>query len=227
MFQIVKDVYNTLRFNFHYLPLKQAIKLPIYLHNAILDDMKGSVIIDNPCIHRGMIVLGGWGVKIFHDKLFVWQSHGGTVTFHGRAIIGAGSSLSINKNAHVEFGEDFRNTYGLKLIASRRITFGCSTSLGWNTLVMDTNMHPLKDYSTGKKGKGGASISIGNYNWFGTDCIILPGVETPERIICGLGTVVTRGVEWEPYCLYGGSPVRKLRSNVFRDYDDDKDDQVF
>ena len=223
----IQDIIKTIYFNFKYLPLYQAVKFPIYVHNAILDDMRGKILIDSPVVYHGMVSLGKWGVKIFHDKRIVWQNHGGTVIFKGKCLIGAGSSISVNAHAIVEFGEDFINSAGLKLIASRRVTFGEKARLGWNTMVMDTNMHPLKDKMTGKRGKGGAPISIGDFNWFGSNCIILPGVNTPERIICGLATIVTRNVEWEPYSLYGGSPIHKLRGNVYRDYDDDKDEEVY
>jgi len=176
-----------------------------------------------------MVVLGdSRGLSPFYPKRgFTWENHGGTVVFKGKCHIGAGSAISVNRHATLTFGDDFRNTYGLKIIASRTITFGQSTSMGWNTFVMDTNMHPLKDKLTNRKGKGGASIEIGDYNWYSTNCVILPGVKTPERVMCGLGTVVTRNVEWKPYCLYGGSPIRLLRENVWRDLNDDKDEAVF
>ena len=222
------DYLKSIYFNFKYLPLKQAIKLPIILHNAYFDDMQGKVIIDCDHIYRGMIHIGNWGVSLFPAKYgIVWQNHGGTVVFKGKCGIGAGSVISINKRAELEFGDDFLNSAVFKVVASRKIRFGRSCRLGWNTFVLDTNMHPLKDLQTNKKGKGGANIIIGDYNWFGTNCVILPGVETPERIICGLGTIVTRNVNWESYCLYGGSPIRKLRENVYRDLNDDKDDEVF
>ena len=37
------DGIQSVYFNFHYLPLKQAIKLPIILHRASLIDVKGKV----------------------------------------------------------------------------------------------------------------------------------------------------------------------------------------
>jgi len=223
----IKDFIKSVYFNFKYLPPPVACKLPVILHNVYLDDMRGQIKIESASIHRGMIRIGDWGVKVFPKEQSVWQNHGGTVTFRGACRIGAGSALSVNSKANLIFGDDFRNTYGLKIIASRTIEFGKTVRLGWNVFVMDTNMHPLKDSISGRKGSGGKSIRIGDCNWFSTNCIILPGVETPERVICALGTTATRGVEWESYCMYGGSPIRKLRSNVYRDFDDDKDSEVF
>ncbi|EEF91626.1 acyltransferase [Bacteroides cellulosilyticus] len=226
IFAKIKDLICTIYFNFKYLPYRQACKLPIFVHNIKFVDMKGNIRIECDNIRMGMISFGYWGVCIFPNTGFVWQNHGGTVVFKGACCIGAGSALSINAHATLIFGDDFLNTAGLKIIASRTIEFGQSARLGWNSFVLDTNMHPLKNSITNEKGRCGANIKIGDYNWFGTNCIILPGVQTPERIICGLGTIVPRNIEWKSFCLYGGSPIKILRENVYRDYNDDKDDMI-
>lgn len=46
-------------------------------------------------------------------------------------------------------------------------------------------------------------------------------VETPERCIFGMGSVVTRGGKFESYCVHGGSPLRVLSRNVMRVYGQD------
>lgn len=218
---------RSLYFCIHYLPFKQAIKLPILLYNVNLEDIRGKVLIEYDNVYRGMIKIGVYGVKIFPKNKTVWQNQGGVVVFKGSCQIGASSAISVESNAQLIFGDDFINSYGLRLIVSRKIHFGKTNRMGWNVLIMDTNMHPLVNKETGKRGGGGAPISIGDYNWFSTNCVVLPGVNTPERIICGLGSVVTRNVEWEPYCMYGGSPIHRIRSNVYRDFENDKDTFVY
>ena len=188
------DLLRTVYFNFKYLPTSMAIKLPIVLHNVKFDDLRGSIRIESNNIRPGMINIGTWGVKVFPNSPSVWQNHGGTVVFKGACRMGAGSALSINKNAMLTFGDDFRNTHGLKIIATRSIEFGNHTSAGWNAFFMDTNFHPLKDKITGRKSSGGKSIKIGDYCWFSTDSICLPGVQMPDRVICALGSVATRNV---------------------------------
>lgn len=222
----LKDLFRTIYFNFKYLPPTVAIKLPIYLHNVKFDDMRGSIRIESNNIRRGMITIGSWWIKVFPNSPSVWQNHGGTVVFKGTCRMGAASALSINKNATLTFGDDFLNTHGLKVIATRSIEFGNHTRTGWNAFFMGTNFHPLKDKVTGRRSSGGKAIKIGEYCWFSTDSICLPGVQMPDRVICALGSVVTRNVDYESYCMYGGSPIHKIRENVYRDYDDDKDPEV-
>lgn len=227
LFRKFLDGIQSVYFNFHYLPLKQAIKLPIILHRASLIDVKGKVRIESNNIYRGMIHLGSYGVCLYPDHGIVWQNHGGTVIFQGKAVIGNASVLSINKHAEVVFGDDFKNTAALRLVASRKIHFGRTVRLGWNTMIMDTNMHPLKNRLTDKRSSGGAPIEIGNYCWISTNSIVLPGVHMPERVICALGSLVTHGMEYESWCMYGGSPIKKLKENIYRDFDDDEDETVY
>ena len=221
------NIPKTLYFNFKYLPFRQAVKLPIYCHDVIMDDMRGGITIDSPNIRRGMISLGKWGVKIFHDKKFIWSNHGGGIIFRGKCQIGAGSALVINDKSHLIFGDNFKNAYGMKIVASRKIEFGKHVSIGWNVLIMDTNFHPLKNKLTGLKSKGGAPITIGDYNWISTNSVILPGVTTPQNVIFALGSIVNKGINWDSFSLYGGSPLHKLRDNIYRDYNDDRDEYAF
>ena len=227
VFRKFLDGIQSVYFNFHYLPIRQAVKLPIILHHASLKDVKGGVKIQCDNIYRGMIHLGCYGVCLYPDNGIVWENHGGTVIFQGKVSIGSASALSINKHAEVIFGEDFINTAALKLVASRKISFGKSVRLGWNTMIMDTNMHPLKNKLTGKRSSGGSPIEIGDYCWISTNSMVLPGVHMPERVICALGSLVTRSMEYESWCMYGGSPIRKLKDNIYRDFDDDRDETVY
>ena len=59
-------------------------------------------------------------------------------------------------------------------------------------------------------------IKIGDYNWFAMQCKVMHSVETPERCIFGMGSVVGRGCKFESYCVHGGSPLRVLTRNVMR-----------
>ena len=64
---VLKYIIPTIYFNFHYLPFKQAILLPVYLRKPKLLTLKGRVIIQNGGgrIWPGMIRLGGFGVSIY------------------------------------------------------------------------------------------------------------------------------------------------------------------
>ncbi len=214
----------TIYFNFHYLPFRQAVKLPIWLRKAELKNMKGKIIIDCDNIKSGMITLGFRDVSIYPNTGIMWENKGGTVVFKGECNVGNASYLSFGKNATVEFGNKFCCNAAFKLVSFRNVRFGESVSFGWDVIVMDTNFHPLYDMKQEKFKKASGPITIGDYNWFGTGCKIMHDVNTPERCIFGMGCIITRNSEMKSYCLMGGSPVKILTENVMRDFAHDEDE---
>lgn len=86
-----KYIFQTVRFNFHYLPWKQAVKLPILLYCPTFRLLSGSVKIDVPDgkLYRGMIKLGIKTIGVSEGKGVVWENDG-EVVFRGRCILGGG-----------------------------------------------------------------------------------------------------------------------------------------
>lgn len=216
--QEMRYLIPTMYFNFHYLPFRQAVHLPIVLYKPHLLKCKGKVRLEpeDGHIRHGMIRLGFRMVSVYPNSGVTWQNTGGTVVFQGRTAIGNDAYLSIGPTASLTFGYDFLSTAGLKIICYRSITFHRYVRVGWGSLCMDTNFHPLFDMVKQEYQPASGSIEIGDYNWFGTGCKIMHGVTTPERCIFGMGTTVTRGCVKKSYCIMGGSPVRVLRENVMR-----------
>ncbi len=219
-----RDVYyitSSIYFNFKFLPLKQAVKLPILLYKPELLKSKGQIKLDAPKIYYGMIRLGFRRASIYPNTGITWENNGGTVVFKGKCNIGANSFISIANTGSIIFGNDFKTTASLKLVSYVGISFGTGTRIGWDCIFMDSNFHPLKKLETGEKKKASGAISIGNYNWFGNRCTIMHSVNTPERCIFGLTSIITRGTKYESYCVHGGNPVKVLTRGVYRDLDDD------
>ena len=132
--------------------------------------------------------------------------------------------MSFGPKTTVDFGHDFANGAGLKLVSYRGIKFGQHCRFGWNTLCMDTNFHPLYDITKKEYKPASGRIEIGDYNWFGTECKVMHSVVTPERCIFGMGTIVTRGCVKKSYCVMGGNPVRIIRENVKRNLEHNLED---
>lgn len=207
---------NSIYFNFHYLPFKQAIKIPIFLHKPKFINLKGTIKIESDKIYRGMIQMGFKTCHLYPDAGIVYENNGGGIIFKGSCRIGNDSSILVGKNGTLIFGEDFANTARAKIICSTSIIFGNHCRLGWDTIVMDTSFHPLYDMEKKKFNSACKPIVIGDYNWFGLQCIVMPGVNTPERCIFGLRSIVNRNAHVDSYCTHGGYPLTILRKNVMR-----------
>lgn len=208
-------------FNFHYLPWKQAIKLPILVYRPYFRKLGGKVIIDYPHITRGMIRLGFNRVNIYPDNGISWLNEG-TIYFKGRVSIGSDSYIVVRSGSQVIIGDDFSCSAALKLVSCIGIEFEEGTHFGWDCIVIDSNFHPIYDIEAKCFKKAYGKIKIGANNWFSTQCMIMHSVETPERCIFGARSIVTRGGHFESYCLHGGNPIRILSRNVKRIYGQDQ-----
>lgn len=205
----------SLWFNFKYLPFKQAIKLPILLYKPTFLKLRGSVVIESEKIRTGMVRLGMFTSATYPNSGITIKNEGQLV-FKGKCHIGNDTYVICGKHGKIVFGDDFKATCGVKFISDCGISFGDHTLFGWGNVVIDTNFHPLYDMEKDKFKKAFAPVIIGSNNWFGMNCLIMPGVTTPDYCIFGARSIVTRGGNYESYCVHGGSPIRVLSRNVKR-----------
>ena len=219
--QLLRAIIPSILFNFKYLPFRQAVRFPVWVYKPHFLALKGSVIIENEHIYCGMIELGFPRAATYPNTGISWRNRG-KVIFKGTCRIPSDCYVVIGKQATLTFGNDFNANSGLKLVSNCKITFGDHTRLGWEVTIIDTNFHPLFDMEKQQFKKAFSPIVIGDYNWFGTQCLIMHGVHTPERCIFGARSIVTRGGKYESYCVHGGSPIHVLTRNVMRDYDNDQ-----
>lgn len=212
---ILRYIIPTLWINFKYLPFQQAKKLPILVYKPHLRQLKGKIVIENKNVRFGMIRMGFFTSALYPNNGFVLQNEG-VIVFKGRFYMGNDCYVICGNQGRIEFGEDFRVTAGLKMVSLCGITFGKETLVGWGVIIIDTNFHPLYDIEKKCFKKAFGRVNIGDNNWFSTQCMVMPGVSTPECCVFGARTIVTRGGQFEPYCVHGGSPVRVLSRNVMR-----------
>ena len=202
---------KTIYFNFKYLPFKQAIKIPIKVSKKVyLWNTGGQIILDCP-IKSEMIQIGYGGVGIFDKEVSrsIWKVSG-TVIFRGCAHIGHGSKLSVDGT--LVLGNGFMITAESAIVASNRIEFGEQCLLSWDTLIMDTDFHKVKDKSENIINPS-APIVIGNKVWIGCRCLILKGTTIPDNCVIGANSLVNKRLEKEN-TLYGGQPAKLLKDEI-------------
>lgn len=211
----LRSFFPSLVFNFRYLPFKQAIKLPILVYKPHFIELGGTVTIDADKISFGMIRLGFLVAPAFPNTGVTWK-HEGEIIFKGKCNIGSNSFITTGKRSRIVFGDDFLSNASLKLISEIGVEFGIHHRLGWDCMIMDSNFHPLYDRTKKRFNKAYAPIKIGDYNWIPTQCLIMPGVETPDHCYFTARTILTKRGEFRPYCLHGGSPVKVIKENIER-----------
>lgn len=205
--------YKTVYFNLRYLPLKTALKLPIIVSKrVILSKTKGHIEIKSP-IETGMIRIGFGDIGIFDKKRSrsIWQVEG-RVTFKGRVNICHGCKISVNKDAQVEFGNNFTVTAETEIVSQKRIVFGDNVLVSWDCLIMDTDFHRIYD-SAGIISNSPRSIIIGDNVWIGCRSVILKGSRISSGSVVGANSFLCTDISGESG-IFVGNPARLVKKNI-------------
>lgn len=216
VFKFLRKInFKSVRFNFKYLPFKDALKFPFLIaNNIILKEINGVVIINKP-VKTGMIQLGYnyGGVGLFDEKKSkgIWQVSG-KVIFKGTARIGHGVKISVDTKGVLELGNNFAITAESSIIAKQKIIFGNDCLISWECLFMDSDFHKIYD-AEGKWINKPAQILIKNKVWIGCRNLILKGSTIESNSIIGANSVINKKLI-EPNSIYAGNPTKLIKKNV-------------
>jgi len=212
---LLRAIFPSIYVCFKYLPFKQAVKLPILIYKPHDCCFKGHIRIEAEKIYRGMITLGFNTEELFANNGISLKNEG-NITFKGSCQIRNDNHVHVGQQGHLVLGDNFRATSGIRIACMHSIYFGKDTLLGWRVIVTDSNFHPLYDREKKEFKKAYSKIHISDNNWFALDCVILPGVTTPDHCVFGARSVVTRNGHYESYCVHAGNPAKVLTRNVER-----------
>lgn len=220
--EILHSIFPTLYFNFHYLPFKQAIKLPILLYKPTFYKLEGRITIDAHQITFGMARFGFPQVSLYPNAGMAWELHGkGEIVIHGKCKIGNASAISVGKKGKIIFGNNFIASTSLKITSYCSIEFKEDVHIGWENIFMDTDFHKLTKVSGGYS-KGYNPIVIGSNNWFGLRCTVLKGTQTPDFCVISGNSVLSRKFDEVPtHSLISGNPAQLKRTGIYRNMEDD------
>ena len=217
---VFRYLFSTIYFNFHYLPVRQAFKLPILLYKPKFVKLKGKIIIDTSNIKTGMVKLGFSRVSIYPNNGIIFENKGGTIFFKGSCNIGNSSSISVGDIGHLVIGDGFSATTMLKLICYSSIQFKENVTVGWDNIFMDTDFHKMTRLD-GTSTKGYGSILIGCNNWFGLRCTMLKNTQTPDFCTIASNSVLNSKIDVKSYSVIGGNPVTLKLEDIYMDNKND------
>ncbi len=208
---VVAGLPKSLVFNFRYLPLRQALRLPVLVsHRVALIHMGGRVHVPRGA-RTGTVLLGfgSVGAFDFRRERSVWQIDG-DIVFEGPARLGNGFKLSAS--GCVTFGAGFVLSAESQIICREAIRFGRDCLVSWEVLILDTDFHPLET-PDGDPPRLAAPITFGDRVWIGARATILKGVELADDVVVAAASVVSRSIP-EDGILVGGNPAVVLRRGV-------------
>lgn len=110
-------------------------------------------------------------------------------------------------NALLQIGDNFAMTGG-SIVAAQKIVIGNNVNLGANTVIMDTDFHPLHPQARrfDSDMPKAEPVTIEDDVFIGMNSIILKGVTLGRGSVIGAGSVVTRDVP--PHTVAAGNPLR-------------------
>ena len=206
----------SIRFNFHYLPFRQAIRLPV-LFEVIPTFlcMKGVVRIENENIRPGIIRIGETFAPFYKRETFRWKNLG-TVVMKGKISFGHHTFISVGPDGYLEIGGKSTFSHDVKLICEHKIVFGDKSRVSWGCTFIDTDFHPLIDMVKNEPIQEKAPIIMGRGVWIGHDCIVAKGSKLAENTTVSSGSVV-KGRFNKPNAIVGGNPAMVWDEGYKRD----------
>jgi acetyltransferase-like isoleucine patch superfamily enzyme len=218
---------KTFYINFKTQSLINAWKFPIIVYGDLrIYSLKGNIVIDAP-ISMGMIQIGKdvdqHPVSLCPIKISVY----GTLRFKGHAIIGGGSTVTV-WSGEIEIGKYVVIASGVQLRSILKITIGEFSRITALSVVMDTNVHYIKNIQTGKINKASAPIKIGKNCWLNSGTVVLKGAVIPDYCVSARNTYLNKDYSktCDEHTFFSGSPAKASINNIQRIFNSDEEQRL-
>ncbi|MDD2583304.1 MAG: hypothetical protein PHR66_15060 [Desulfuromonadaceae bacterium] len=207
---------KTIWLNFKYFKPTLAIQLPIICYGKIKAfSLKGRINISG-IIKPGLIQIGKDIDNMPISALPVRLRVDGSLNFTGPCIISGGTNIAVGSDANITIGKFSRICSGVYLKAIKSITIGDFTWITAESIVMDSDIHYVKNINTGIIKKNTAPITIGNYCWIVMRSVISKGAVLPDYSIVARNSYVNKdySVGGKIGLFLAGSPAREIVAPV-------------
>lgn len=210
--RILINLIRSLCFNFRYLPIRQAIYMPIWITSnfRVKGLKKGMLILKQP--YRKSVFLGDCGSPGLQEmKGGLYFAEHSKLILHGFTVIAQGTVLRMDKGACIEIEKNFYCNKNCYFRSSNKIKFGEDCLLGWNVQINTSDGHVIL-HDGGMK-PSDLPVTIGNHVWLTSNTIITKGVSVADGCIIAQGAVVTKSIDTQNV-LAGGVNAKIISTNV-------------
>ena len=107
----------------------------------------------------------------------------------GRVFLARGTRLWAHKGGTLSIGDGTVLDENVEIVAWNRVTVGSDCYLGWEVLVMDTDLHEINGQPLDNR-----PVSLGDRVHVGCRAVILKGVTIGDGAVIHPGAIVTRDV---------------------------------
>lgn len=182
---------KTIYFNFKYLPFKSAIKFPIIIsHRTRLESCKGELYLPkNPKLGKIRIGFGSVQTNDSLSSKAIWNiGKHGQVHFGHRVKIGSGCRIHVSGKLTLADNVNFSGE--CTLVCHKNISIGSNCLIAWETVIMDTDFHPIYNSKT-ERTNDDKAINIADKVWIGARSTLVKGCNINTNSIIAAGAVVS------------------------------------
>jgi acetyltransferase-like isoleucine patch superfamily enzyme len=213
---------KTLFFNFSMLPYYSAKKIPILFYGKVkFTGLTGKVIIDSP-IKFGMVGFGQKYEMFSVSKRNAQLTLNGTFIIKGHVQFGIDFFVYISKGATLEMGHLSSLGGSGKIICTNYIKLDDFARVGFESQIIDSNFHLMKDLDTGNVFPISNRIHLGKYNYVGNRVSIMQGTKTPDYCTIASSSLCNKYYSnLGENILIGGMPAKLIRNQIVRCWDEE------
>lgn len=225
--------FSTLYVNMFSFPFKQAIKMPIFVYgNPGIYYVVGNMKIEGD-VKTGMISINKT-MRLNPPNQLVNSElcNLGTIVFHGKARIGCGSKLLVQKGALLELGEDVLIGDNVNFGCHQHIFIGNKVRISHRCQIQESNHHFLADMGNRIIRPCTRPISIGNNCWICNSSTLTAGSVIPDFCIVASNSLISgnkKEITNAPSgSIIGGIPAKVISSkNIYRIYNLEWEGKLF
>ena len=213
---IVKSLilFRSIVFCLRYLPLKQAIKIPIQIgfNMNVYKMYKGGIVIDTPAVKRYMINLGIGGSPCLQQyKGGLMIEKGSHIVLHGDATFSEGFSIRIENDSTLSIGKSFYGNKNCYIRCAESVSIGQDCIFGWNISINDIDGHRI--YKGGELQPDRNPVVIADHVWLTSNVKVTKGAVIPKNCVVAQSSVVA-GNKYDENSLLGGIPAKVIADNI-------------
>lgn len=204
---------STYKFNIKAFGWRIGLKFPVIIYGPFKCYNIGKIELKCP-VKYGIVVIGSNQCDVPYSKTII--NNEGIIEIYGKTYLSFGVRIK-NKGKIIFSGNDIVS-HGVSFDIREKLEIGENTSIGYMTVITDSNVHYTIDVTLRKIFRNSAPIKIGAYNWIGSYTHIKKGAIIPDyTIVSSPNAMICKDYSSiEPYSILAGSPAKVLKTGLRR-----------
>lgn len=209
------ELIQSIVFNVLYLSIKDALRLPIYVHYGfpVMEMHRGIISFSSDSLTRFSVHLGAHG-SIDNQSFMggVRACRSAKIIFGKNVHISSGTYIRLDKSSSISFGDNFWCNNNCLFKLDNEMTFGKNVLIGWNTTFNTTDGHFIVVDGQDKINTG--RICIGNNVWVSSYVTCSKNSVIPDGCVVAHNSFINKSFSTSN-SLIAGIPAQVIKSNIF------------